>query len=102
MPAPLGSAFATAVRMIDGIHRGTTHMRTPAEPAIAAGLADHDRLMLRIANRANRRSAGGRNTSDFAAGKIDLSPVRLASGERSRDAGRTAEDSAASWLQLDA
>src|SRR5574340_1404652 len=33
-------ALATAVRVVDRVHRGTTHSRTHAEVPVAAGLAD--------------------------------------------------------------
>src|SRR5262249_4969697 len=41
-----GPAFAAAVRMVDRVHRHAAHRGPLAEPAVAAGLADDDVLVV--------------------------------------------------------
>src|SRR5512135_268031 len=50
-------AFAAAHRVVDGVHRDAPVVRLPAEPAVAAGLADRDVLVLDVADLADRRVA---------------------------------------------
>src|SRR5256885_6905700 len=51
-----GLAFATAVRMIDRIHRHAAHRRADAAPAHASGLADRLERMLFVADLADGRA----------------------------------------------
>ena len=60
MAAALGAAFTTAVRMVDRVHRRAADVRPAAQPALAAGLADHDRSCDRHCR--SRRSWPGRRT----------------------------------------
>ena len=55
MTAARGAAFAAAVRMIDRVHRDAAIVRTLAEPAIAAGLADRGVHVVGVRHRADRR-----------------------------------------------
>src|SRR5580765_8942205 len=48
-------AFAAAERMVDRVHADAAVVRTKAEPAAAAGLADRDVLVIEIADLADRR-----------------------------------------------
>ena len=57
MTSALGATFAAAMRMVDRIHRGAAHVRAMAQPAIAAGLADDDGVVFRVANRPDGRPA---------------------------------------------
>src|SRR6202008_4398004 len=41
-----GRALATAVRMVDGVHRGPAGLRSNAKVALAAGLADFHVLVV--------------------------------------------------------
>src|SRR5512134_677633 len=50
MPATGALALATAMRMVDRVHRHTTGLRTLAKPAITTGFADLDILMISIAD----------------------------------------------------
>ena len=65
MTATLGATFTTTVRMVDRVHRRAANVRADALPAIAAGLADHDRIVIRIANRADRGPAGWPARGEF-------------------------------------
>src|ERR1039457_21610 len=47
-------ALAAAHRVVDGVHRDAAVVRLPAEPAVAAGLADGDVLVLEVADLADR------------------------------------------------
>src|SRR5208283_139488 len=53
MASPRGTAFAAAMRMIDGIHRHATIMRSAAKPAGASGLAQGDIHMVGVGYRAD-------------------------------------------------
>src|SRR6185503_12836291 len=61
MTAAAGAAFAAAVGMIDRVHRDAAHRWPPAEPAIAAGLADRNVRMVGIGDRPDRRHAAARD-----------------------------------------
>src|SRR5215469_9176687 len=69
MTAARGAAFAAAMRMVDRVHRDAAHRRLLAEPAIAAGLADRDVLLIRIRDRADRRHALGAHHAHLARGQ---------------------------------
>src|SRR5438552_3285113 len=58
MPASFGSTLATAVRMVDRVHRRAAHMRSPAEPAVSSRLAKIDVHVVGVADHADRRPAG--------------------------------------------
>src|SRR5687768_14570139 len=51
-------ALAAAVRMVPRVHRRAADSRPSAQPTTPAGLAQLDRGMLRVTNRADRRGAG--------------------------------------------
>src|SRR5262249_28994437 len=53
----LGASLATAVRVVDGVHRRATHVRPESEPAITPRLADRDVLVIGVADLPNRRPA---------------------------------------------
>src|SRR5512140_521298 len=55
--AARGAAFTAAHRVIHRVHRDAAVVRPPAEPAAAAGLADHDVFMLEIADLSHRAVA---------------------------------------------
>ena len=50
MATALGAALTTAVRMIDRVHRGATHVRANAQPTIATRLANDYRVVIRFAS----------------------------------------------------
>src|ERR1700733_4683014 len=61
MTATRGLALAAAVRMVDRVHGDAAHDRPMAEPAGAAGLADHGVLVVRVRHRTDGRQTLGRD-----------------------------------------
>src|SRR5688572_19610202 len=61
-----GLALATAVRMVDRVHRQAAHRRADAAPALGAGLAEVPQVVLFVADFADRRAALGRDLADLA------------------------------------
>src|SRR5579863_10060682 len=53
----LGSPLATAMRMVDRIHRHSAHMPALAQPAAAAGFADRNIFEFEITHLPDRRTA---------------------------------------------
>ena len=100
MPSALGSTFATAVWMINRIHRRASHGWTDAHPTVAAGLSEHDVHVLRVSDRADSGTACGRNTPNFPGRQRDLRPLRLASNQHGRRSGRTTQTAAATCLEF--
>src|SRR5205823_9536149 len=64
--------FATAVRVIDRVHREAAHRRAPALPAIATRLADADDLVLRVAQLSHGRAALEEHAPHLRRGHADL------------------------------
>jgi hypothetical protein len=75
MPTAVGPAFASAHRMIDGVHRLTPNARPPAHVPFPTCFANPNILMVRIAHPAYRRSAFFANHSHFAARQNYTNPV---------------------------
>src|SRR5579863_2655912 len=50
-------ALATAVRMVNRVHRNSTHVTALAEPSRAPGLADRNVFVIEIADLADSRAA---------------------------------------------
>src|SRR5439155_10614718 len=94
-------AFAAAMRMVDRVHRDATHRRPPAEPAIAAGLADHDVLVIGVRHRADRRPAFGAHHAHFARGHAQEGIALVAPDQLNIGSGRAGELTALAWLHLD-
>src|SRR5262245_35132661 len=102
MAATLRAAFATAVWMVDRVHRRATDVRPNALPAVAPRLADHHVHRVGVAHLTDCRPARGWNAPDFAAGKRDLGPIGLAGHQRRARPGRAAQLRPAARLHLDA
>src|SRR5262245_45610981 len=66
MATARGLAFTAAVRVVHRIHRHTAVVRTLAHPALAAGLADRDVLVVEVADLADRRHAVDKNLARLA------------------------------------
>src|SRR5438132_4537477 len=66
MTAAGGTTFATAVRMVDRVHRHTSYGWPMTQPSIASCLADDDVLLIRIRDRADRRPAFGAYHPQFS------------------------------------
>src|SRR4051812_10346343 len=69
MPARRGSAFATAVRMVDRVHRDSANRRTHTAPAHASGLADGLQRVLFVSDFTDRRAAVNVHAADLAGAK---------------------------------
>src|ERR1035441_7736294 len=65
MASARGLAFAAAHRVVDGVHGHAAVVRLPAEPAVAAGLADGDVLVL---ERSEERRVGKEGRSRWSPG----------------------------------
>src|SRR6185437_12449233 len=99
--AARGLALAAAVRMIDRVHGNTTHDRPMAEPAGAAGLADHGILVVRVRNRTDGRQALGRDQAQLAGAELELGVAGVLADQLGVGAGGARQLAAAALLQLD-
>src|SRR5512140_1035271 len=91
MPAGGGLAFATAVRVIDRVHRDAAHRRAHAAPAHAAGLAHRFQRMLFVADLADGGAALDVHLAHFARAQAQLGVAALARQQLHRGA-RSARD----------
>src|ERR1043165_1845601 len=98
--AARGAAFAAAVRVIDRVHRNAAVVRTAAEPALAAGLADRGVHVVRVRHRADRRHALAENQALLAGIEPHDDVVRVAADDLRVRAGRTRELPALADLEL--
>src|SRR5207248_6927058 len=48
VPATRAAALAAAMRVVDRVHRDAAHRRPAAKPAIPAGFADNNVLLIRV------------------------------------------------------
>src|SRR5215469_16905943 len=95
------SAFATAMRVVDRIHRDATHRRTAAEPSAAARLADHDVLLIRVRYRADRRPTFGSHHAQLPGGEAQKRISLIATDQLCVSSCRTRYLAALSWFHLD-
>src|SRR4030095_14536268 len=79
-PRPAGMVAPTAAlrfpltaphRVIDRVHDHTAHVRTPALPTRAAGLAARDVHMVHVADLTDRRVRAVMDPADFARRQFD-------------------------------
>ena len=96
-----GLAFATTMRMVDGVHGHTTGLRADALPAVTTGLTDLDELVLGVANFTNGAAAIDRDTTHFGAGQTQGGVIAFLGDELDAHACTTTHLAAATWLQLD-
>src|SRR4051794_94172 len=101
MPSPRRLAFAAAMRMVDRVHRDAAHRRPATEPAIAAGLADYDVLVIRVRHGSDRRAAFGAHHPHLAGGHAQERIALLASDQLYIGTGRTRDLAALARLHLD-
>src|SRR6185503_13068007 len=66
MPAARGFSFTAAHRVIHGVHRDAPHVRPAAQPARFARLADHDVLVVFVADLPDRAPALRRDLAHLA------------------------------------
>src|SRR3546814_10756543 len=75
MTAARGAAFATAMRVVDRVHGDAADRRALAEPAVTAGLAKVDVLLVRVRHRTDRSHALAAHHAHLARGEA---PQRVA------------------------
>ena len=84
MTTTLCAAFTTTVGMIDRVHGSAADGRANPHPPLAAGLAQHDVHVFRVADGADRGAARGRHAANFAGRQRELRPLGLAGHEHRR------------------
>src|SRR5688500_6976597 len=94
--------LATAVRMVDRVHRRTAHRRAHATPAARAGLAELLQVVLGVADLADRRAAFRRNLAHLAGAQAQRGITLLASDQLRRGTCRTRDLRTLARLHLDA
>src|SRR5882672_2515183 len=94
-------ALAAAVRVIDRVHRQAAHGGPPALPAVPAGLADPDDLVLGVAQLPHRRLALEQDLADLGRGHADLGVLSFLGHQLAEGAGRPDHLRAVALLQLD-
>src|SRR4051794_17015303 len=101
MTTARGAAFAAAHRMIDGVHGDAALMRTLAEPAGAAGLADGDVRVIDVGHLADGGLAVLMDHADLAGRHTDLRVRAVLRHQRRTGSGRANELSALALPHLD-
>src|SRR6185312_4531020 len=96
-----GTAFSAAMRMVDRVHRHAADYRALAEPAIAAGLADRNVLIVRVRDSADRRHAFGAHHAHLAGGETQQRITGIAADELRESPSRARELAALAGLHLD-
>src|SRR5438067_4001606 len=99
--ATLRFSLAAAHRVIDWVHGHAAHMRTPALPARATGLAARHVHVIDIANLTDRRETCVVNPANFARRKFHQCVTGLAVAQRRLLPGATRNLSAATRRDLD-
>ena len=102
MTATLGSTFTTTVRVVNGVHGCTAHVRTTPHPPLPPGFAQHDCIVIGIASLADGCSASAGDTSNLTTGEHQLRPIGFACHQRRQRAGAAAHSGSAARLHLDA
>src|SRR3954468_11385213 len=92
--------LATAVRVVDRVHRRAARLRALAQVTRAAGLPDRDVLVVGVANGADGRTAVRRNQSHLTGVEAQRCRTGLLRDELDGGAGGAAELAAAAGLQL--
>ena len=95
------AALATTERVVDGVHGDTTGLRADALPAVAAGLADLDQLVLAVADLADGGPAVDQHAAHLGGRHAQRGEVAVLGDELHGDAGRAADLAALAGAQLD-
>src|SRR5689334_893875 len=101
MTSAAGAPFATAHRMIDGVHGDAAVVRPHAEPARAPRLANGDVLVIGVGHLADGGTAIEVHESNLATREANLPPGALFGHELRGDAGGATELAPLALLQLD-
>src|SRR5512137_813734 len=96
------ATLATAVRVIDRVHRNAAHRRTHAAPAHRARLADLAQVVLLVADFADGGAAIDQNAADLAGTQPELRVAALACQQLDGRARRPRELRALARQHLDA
>src|SRR5690606_35271015 len=89
------------VRVVDGVHRHAAGLGADALPAVAAGLADLEQLVLGVADRTDRGAAVDRHAAHLGGGQAQRRVLALAGDELHAGAGRAGHLAARARLDLD-
>src|SRR6478672_4756885 len=92
--------LATTVRMIARVHDRAAHGRAPTHVTTATGLADHDVLMIDIADLTQRGHARQKHQPHLAGRHPDLGVLADLGHQLGRRAGGAAHLAALAWRQL--
>src|SRR5271169_1585851 len=93
-------ALAAPHRVVHGVHRDAAVVRLPAEPAVAAGLADGDVLVLEVADLPDRGVAVDAHAPELARRHAEERVSALLRHELRPGSGRARHLPAAARLQL--
>src|SRR5215470_1604553 len=96
----LALAFATAHRVVDGVHHGAAHSGAEAPPAYAPCLAHGNVLMVEVADLPHRGHTLELDLPDFARGQLEVRVIALLGEELGEGARAAAELAALADLQL--
>src|SRR5690606_15438886 len=97
-----GLGLATAVRMVDGVHRRTTDGGLDPAPALGTGLAQLLQVVLDVAYLTDGRAALGRDPPHLAGAKTQGGVALVAGDQLHAGTGCTGELRALAGLHLDA
>ena len=95
------AALATTERVVDGVHGDTTGLRADALPAVAAGLADLDQLVLAVADLADGGPAVDQHAAHLGGRHAQGGELALLGDQLHGDAGRAGHLAALAGAQLD-
>ena len=95
------AALATTMRMVAGVHDGTTAAGADAHVALAAGLAKVDVLVVEVGNNADGGDAVQTNVAHLTGGQTDQSVTILLSHQLRHNASGTDQLAALAGIQLD-
>src|SRR3954469_1981918 len=101
MAAALRLALATAVRMVDRVHRASADGRALAEPAAASRLADRDVAVLDVPDLADGGAAGEQHAPHLAGGEAQRRVAAVLRDELHAGAGGARHLAALAGLELD-
>src|SRR5665213_4244783 len=101
MAAARGAAFAAAVRMVDRVHDHATVMRTPAQPAGTAGLADRDVHVVGVGDRADGAAAAAVHQALLARVQTHNHVILVAADDLGVGTGGTRQLAALADIHLD-
>src|SRR6185503_974266 len=101
MPAAGAAPFATAHRVIDGVHGDAAVVRSPPQPAGATRLAEAQVGVVDVGDLTDGRPAVEVHAPDLARGQPDLRPDGILGHQRRGRAGRAHQLTALALAELD-